>query len=60
MPIRVANAPMSWGSMEHLELPAEYPYTCVLDEINAAGYSGTELGLYGFLPSDQMLPLPMP
>jgi len=52
MPIRVANAPISWGIMEHVELPADYPYTRVLDEIKAAGYSGTELGPYGFLPSD--------
>src|SRR3984893_9421061 len=52
MPIHVANAPISWGIMEHVELPADYPYTRVLDEIRAAGYSGTELGPYGFLPSD--------
>jgi inosose dehydratase len=52
MPIRVANAPISWGIMEHVELPADYPYTRVLDEIKAAGYSGTELGPYGFLPSN--------
>jgi inosose dehydratase len=52
MPIRVANAPISWGIMEHVELPTDYPYTRVLDEIKAAGYSGTELGPYGFLPSN--------
>ncbi len=32
--------------------PAEYPYSRVLDEIAQAGYSGTELGPYGFLPTD--------
>jgi inosose dehydratase len=52
MAIRVANAPISWGIMEHVELPADYPYGRVLDEIGAAGYSGTELGPYGFLPAD--------
>src|ERR1700692_1185403 len=52
MAIRVANAPISWGIMEHVELPADYPYSRVLDEIKAAGYSGTELGPYGFLPAD--------
>src|ERR1700686_2092438 len=52
MAIRVANAPISWGIMEHVELPADYPYGRVLDEIKAAGYSGTELGPYGFLPAD--------
>jgi len=38
--------------MEHVEYPAEYPYGRVLDEIQAAGYAGTELGPYGFLPAD--------
>jgi inosose dehydratase len=52
MAIRAANAPISWGIMEHVELPADYPYGRVLDEIKAAGYSGTELGPYGFLPAE--------
>ena len=52
MAIKVASAPINWGIMEHVELPAEYPYNRVLDEIKAAGYSGTELGPYGFLPTD--------
>jgi len=52
MAIKVASAPINWGIMEHVELPPEYPYNRVLDEIKAAGYSGTELGPYGFLPAD--------
>jgi inosose dehydratase len=52
MGIRVANAPISWGIMEHVAYPVDYPYWRVLDEIAVAGYSGTELGPYGFLPSD--------
>ena len=52
MPIRVASAPISWGIMEHVEPPAAYPCGRVLDEIALAGYSGTELGPYGFLPAD--------
>src|ERR1700694_656945 len=52
MAIKVASAPINGGIMEHVELPAEYPYSRVLDEIKAAGYSGTELGPYGFLPAD--------
>jgi inosose dehydratase len=52
MAIKVASAPISWGIMEHVEFPAEYPYNRVLDEIKSAGYSGTELGPYGFLPAD--------
>jgi len=51
MAIRVASAPVSWGIMEHVEYPADYPYGRVLDEIAAAGYTGTELGPYGFLPA---------
>ncbi|HEV2176273.1 MAG TPA: TIM barrel protein [Terriglobia bacterium] len=52
MGIRVASAPVSWGITENVEFPADYPYTRVLDEIAAAGYSGTELGPYGFLPAE--------
>jgi inosose dehydratase len=51
MSIKVASAPVSWGIMEEIEVPAEYPYTRVLDEIAQAGYRGTELGPYGYLPS---------
>ena len=52
MAIQAASAPINWGIMEHIELPADYPYGRVLDEIAKAGYSGTELGPYGFLPAD--------
>jgi len=52
MAIKVASAPINWGIMEHVELPPDYPYNRVLDEIKAAGYSGTELGPSGFLPAD--------
>lgn len=52
MSIRVASAPVSWGIMEEVEVPANYPYTRVLDEIAQAGYRGTELGPYGYLPSN--------
>lgn len=48
----IASAPVSWGIMESVEPPSEYPYSRVLDEIAKAGYAGTELGPYGFLPSD--------
>ena len=55
MAIRAASAPINWGIMEHVELPADYSSGRVLDEIAAAGYSGTELGPYGFLPTDPAL-----
>ena len=52
--IRVANAPCSWGVLE-FERDAEAagaPAAQVLDEMAAAGYDGTELGDWGFLPTD--------
>ncbi|MGE5327597.1 MAG: TIM barrel protein [Deltaproteobacteria bacterium] len=52
MTIRAASAPVSWGIQENVPLPADYTYSRVLDEIAEAGYIGTELGPYGFLPTD--------
>jgi inosose dehydratase len=52
MKIGAASAPVSWGIMESVPFPQEYPYSRVLDEIAQAGYAGTELGPYGFLPTD--------
>ena len=50
--LRVANAPCSWGVLE-FESKAESPtYDRVLDEIAASGYAGTELGDWGFMPTD--------
>jgi inosose dehydratase len=50
--IRVANAPCSWGAME-FDLTGEVAAADrVLDEMSLAGYAGTELGDWGFLPSD--------
>ena len=48
----VASAPASWRIMESVLFPTEYPDCRVLDEIAQAGYAGTELGPYGFLPTD--------
>ncbi len=51
-PIRVANAPCSWGVLEFdLAQEAAGPDQ-VLDEIAATGYAGTELGDWGFLPTE--------
>jgi len=55
MPIRVATAPVSWGILEVEGWGKQKPYSEVLDEMVAAGYSGTELGPYGFLPIDPSL-----
>src|SRR5688572_29064824 len=45
----VANAPVSWGVYE-ADRPNP-PFARVLDAIAAAGYDGTELGPYGYLPT---------
>ena len=50
--MKVANAPVSWGVFE-LTDPKDRPgYTQVLDEIRQTGYQGTELGDWGFVPTD--------
>lgn len=50
MDIRVGNAPVSWGVYE-ADRPNP-PFVRVLDAIAAAGYQGTELGPYGYLPTE--------
>src|SRR5437867_1016608 len=51
-PIRIANAPCSWGVLE-FDLPGKaLGYAQVLDEIRDTGYAGTELGDWGFMPID--------
>jgi inosose dehydratase len=52
MPIQVASAPVSWGVMEVEGFDGQKSYGEVLDEMVQAGYTGTELGPYGFLPTD--------
>ena len=49
--MQVANAPCSWGVIENIE-GERYDYARVLDEIAASGYAGTELGDWGFMPTD--------
>ena len=53
--IRVANAPCSWGVLEFDGESAPAAYGQVLDEMRAAGYDGTELGDWGFMPTDPPL-----
>ena len=52
MSVRVANAPCSWGVLEFESKSAAPGYAQVLDEIAASGYAGTELGDWGFMPTD--------
>tara|TARA_B110000503_G_C7032540_1_gene364657 strand:+ start:42 stop:941 length:900 start_codon:yes stop_codon:yes gene_type:complete len=49
--IKLANAPCSWGVLEFDLEGKVAPYGQVLDEIRATGYQGTELGDWGFLPT---------
>jgi inosose dehydratase len=50
--IRIANAPCSWGALE-FDLEEKAPdYVQVLNEIAETGYAGTELGDWGFMPTD--------
>ena len=50
--IKIANAPCSWGILE-FDLEGEVAgYAQVLDEIAETGYIGTELGDWGFMPTD--------
>jgi inosose dehydratase len=51
--IGVGNAPCSWGSLEFAGLSGQAaPYQQVLDEMVAAGYTGTELGDWGFMSTE--------
>lgn len=47
--MQIATAPVSWGVLMK-DTPNVPPYATVLDGIRAAGYSGTELGPFGYLP----------
>lgn len=51
MNIRIANAPASWG-LEPPDPAQDPPWQRVLEEIARAGYTGTELGPFGYLPTD--------
>jgi inosose dehydratase len=54
MQIRLASAPVSWGVIMK-DTPNVPPWEKVLQEIAQAGYIGTELGPYGFLPQDPVM-----
>jgi inosose dehydratase len=49
---KVANAPCSWGILEFDLEGQAAGYIQVLDEMQATGYKGTELGDWGFMPTD--------
>lgn len=54
--IRVANAPCSWGALEFEGMEGEQiAYPRMLDELRDTGYAGTELGDWGFMPTEPEL-----
>ncbi len=50
--IHLASAPVSWGIMEETDNTHWPTWQKVLDEISQLGFEGTELGPYGFYPTD--------
>jgi inosose dehydratase len=50
---RVGNAPCSWGTLEFEEAKGEQiKFDRMLDELAETGYTGTELGDWGFMPTE--------
>lgn len=51
--IRIANAPCSWGALEFEGMASEpVPYERMLDELRETGYTGTDLGDWGYMPTE--------
>lgn len=50
--MKIANAPCSWGILEFGLEGETQDYQMVLDEMVDTGYEGTELGDWGFMPTD--------
>src|SRR5436305_3783833 len=51
MNVRIGSAPDSWGVWFASD-PKQTPWSRYLDEVAEAGYEWTELGPYGYLPTD--------
>jgi inosose dehydratase len=51
--LRVGNAPCSWGTLEFEQTKGEpIKFDLMLDELAETGYTGTELGDWGYMPTD--------
>lgn len=50
--IQIANGPPSWGVLEFDIQGTAAGFAQVLDEMRETGYAGTELGDWGFMPTD--------
>lgn len=54
--LRVGNAPCSWGTLEFTSTKSEQiEFSRMLDELAETGYTGTELGDWGYMPTDPPL-----
>jgi inosose dehydratase len=53
--IRFAAAPVSWGVQDDPGPAWEQPYQQILEEIVSAGFTGTELGPFGYFPTDPVV-----
>jgi inosose dehydratase len=51
--LRIGNAPCSWGTLEFEETQGQQiGFGQMLDELVETGYTGTELGDWGFMPTE--------
>ncbi|MDA0712116.1 MAG: sugar phosphate isomerase/epimerase [bacterium] len=48
----IGNAPCSWGVLEFEGVGSAPAYERVLEEMHQSGYAGTELGDFGFMPTE--------
>lgn len=51
MNVKLGSAPAAWG-VSFPNDPKQTPWSRYLDEVAQAGYAWTELGPYGYLPTD--------
>ncbi|MBW3469524.1 sugar phosphate isomerase/epimerase family protein [Arthrospiribacter ruber] len=52
--IKIANAPCSWGALEFDLEGTALGYEEVLVQMHTTGYTGTELGDWGFMPTNPL------
>jgi inosose dehydratase len=50
--LMVGNAPCSWGTLENQDKSQQIPFNRMLDELVETGYTATELGDWGYMPTD--------
>jgi inosose dehydratase len=50
--LMVGNAPCSWGLLENQDQSKQIRFDQMLNELVETGYTGTELGDWGYMPTD--------